>query len=122
MYKLKTILFGFISLVVLIAVADQADDRLETNIKDRMQNLSSIDQKQPKELKDSAITKEIEDNLKNSTLSDYGRNVKVISAHGQVTLKGLIPSHQEEAIILEKVRSVAGVKTIFNEMKIIPEK
>lgn len=115
------IFLGFIACAHL-SFADEVEHRLETNINDRMQNEISNDQIKPKGISDSAITREIKDTLKSSNLSSYGKSVEVISAHGHVTLKGRILSKSEESIILQKVRSVAGVTMVLNEMQTIPDK
>ena len=104
------------------AFADVNEDKLETNIGDRMKNAPSIDQKKPPNIKDTVITKEIQDTLRNEKLSTFGKSVRVISANGHVTLKGRIVSKEEENLIIQKVRSVGGVTMVLNEMQIIPEK
>lgn len=110
------------SFIFSFSFADVTEDKLETNINDRMKNAASIDQKKPAGISDSTITREIEKNLKSEKLSAYGKAVKVISANGHVTLKGRILSKEEENLIIQKVRSVGGVTMVLNEMQIIPEK
>ncbi len=114
---------ALISVFILnsFAYADLSDDRLETNINDRMKNQSSIDQKKPVPIKDSAITREIKENLRSGKLSNFAKNIQVITANGHVTLKGRILSQQEEQLILQKTRSVSGVTMVLNEMQILPE-
>ena len=110
------------NITLSFAVADVNEDKLETNIGDRMKNAPSIDQKKPVEFKDTVIAKEIQDTLRSAKLSPYGKSIKVISANGHVTLKGRIASKEEENLIIQKVRSVGGVTMVLNEMQIVPEK
>lgn len=117
---MKSIFFIGFLFCGFMSYADDVEKRLENNINDRMQNEIPNDQVKPKGISDSTITREIKDTLKASKLSNYGRNVEVVSAHGHVTLKGRIISNEEERIILQKVRSVAGVTMILNEMHVIP--
>ncbi len=120
--KLTGVFILFLSLCSFLSVADVVDEKLETNLKDRMQNEASIDQRKPKDFSDTMITQTIQENLRSGPLSEYGKSVKVITVHGHVTLKGRILSTQEEAIIIQKAKSVGGVTMVLNEMQIIPEK
>ncbi len=115
-----SLLIGLLALS-FISFADDAERRLETNINDRMKNEIPNDQIKPKGISDSAITREIKDSLKSSKISNYAKNIRVVSAHGHVSLKGRIVSSEEESIILQKVRSVAGVTMVLNEMQISPD-
>lgn len=105
-----------------LSLGDVVDEKLETNLKDRMQNETSYDQKKPKAISDLLITQTIQENLQSGPLSEYGRAVKVITVHGRVTLKGRVLSTKEESLIVQKAKSVGGVTMVINEMQFIPEK
>ena len=120
--KLSALFIIFLFTWSFFSLADVVDEKLETNLKDRMQNEASIDQKKPREISDSVITQTIQENLRSGALSGYGQAVKVISVHGHVTLQGRILSKKEESLIIQKVKSVGGVTMVLNEMQIIPEK
>lgn len=117
--KLFTALSIFISLCV--SHADDVEQRREQNIDARMQNETPNDQIKLKGISDSTITREIKDTLKTSKLSNSAKNIEVVCARGHVSLKGRILSKEEESLILQKVRSVAGVTMVLNEMQIIPD-
>ncbi len=114
------VLFGLLN--INSVYADVNEDKLETNISDRMKNAPSIDQRKPPAIKDSVITKEIQDTLKTEKLSTSAKSIQVISANGHVTLKGRVLSKAEESLIIQKVRSIGGVTMVLNELQIIPEK
>lgn len=119
---MKLMLFLALLFSARLLLADDVEKRLETNINDRMQNETPQDQIKIKGISDASITRQIKDTLKNSALSNFAKNIEVISARGHVTLKGRILSQDEESLILQKVRSVAGVTMVLNEMQTIPNK
>ena len=117
---MKTTFFVGILMLFVVARADDTEKRLEHNINDRMQNEIPADQIKPKGISDSAITREIKDSLQAAKISSSGKNIVVVSANGHVTLKGRISSKEEESLILQKVRSVAGVTMVLNELQVAP--
>jgi osmotically-inducible protein OsmY len=55
------------------------------------------------------------------SLSTYAHNVKVISEHGTVTLKGPVRSQAEMNAIMAKAQEVAGSPDkVVNEMSVQP--
>ena len=55
-------------------------------------------------------------------LSTYAHNVKVITRHGEVTLKGPVRSEDERQVIEAKAVEVAGQGRVANELTIAPPK
>ena len=52
------------------------------------------------------------------SLSTNGKNVKIITADGVVTLHGPVKSDAEKTNIAEKARRMAGVKKVDNQLEI----
>ena len=58
---------------------------------------------------DRMLTKKIRQELiADKSLSTYGHNVKIITQHGMVTLKGPVHSEEEKQTIASKAAEVAG--------------
>ena len=55
-------------------------------------------------------------------LSTYAHNVKIISEHGKVTLKGPVRSEEERKNIQAKATAVAGDGNVMDEMTIAAAK
>ena len=58
--------------------------------------------------------------MKDSSLSTYGQNVKIITEHGQVTLRGPVRSSEEKNSIEETARRIAGNKAVSSELQVAP--
>jgi hyperosmotically inducible periplasmic protein len=56
--------------------------------------------------------------VKDKSLSTYGHNVKIISEHGKVTLKGPVHSNDEKNTIEQYARGVAGDGNVTDEMTV----
>ena len=52
------------------------------------------------------------------SLSTNGKNVKIITSDGTVTLRGPVKSDQEKAEIEAKAKQIAGVKKVDNQLEI----
>ena len=52
------------------------------------------------------------------SLSTNGKNVKIITSGGTVTLRGPVSSEQEKSTIANKAQQVAGVKQVDNQLEI----
>ena len=60
--------------------------------------------------------------IADKSLSTYGHNVKVISEHGKVTLKGPVHTEEERKNLEAKAVEVAGSGNVTNQIEIKPEK
>jgi osmotically-inducible protein OsmY len=56
------------------------------------------------------------------SLSTYGHNVKIISQHGKVTLKGPVHSEEEKQNIEAKAVEVAGAGNVTNMLEVKGDK
>lgn len=93
-------------------------DNSEMNRRERSkQELSADSQSNTKT--DLEITRAIRQSLtRDSNLSTYGHNVKIITQDGKVTLKGPIRSDEERLIITEKAKKVAGPKNVQDQLEV----
>ena len=98
-----------------------APDNTGINVRDRDTNLPTpLDQSESKS--DLTITQQIRREIvKDSSLSDNAKNIKIITQNGVVTLRGPVNSTQEKTIIDAKVKNVAGVKSVNNLLEIAPK-
>jgi osmotically-inducible protein OsmY len=93
-------------------------DNTATNERDRSgENSTSGDQSNsPADLK---ITQAIRRALmKDDELSTTAKNIKVITANGQVTLRGPVKTAQEKAKISQLARSAAGGAQIDDQLDV----
>ena len=68
---------------------------------------------------DRTITQNVRKALTNDdSLSTDGKNVKVITSEGNVTLRGPVKSDKEKTDIENKAKQIAGVKNIDNQLEI----
>jgi osmotically-inducible protein OsmY len=95
-----------------------APDNTKTN---KPGQLSADSQKNGKQ--DLAITRDIRRAIvADKNLSTYAHNVKVITEHGEVTLKGPVRSEDERKAIEAKAVEVAGQGRVANELTVAPPK
>jgi hyperosmotically inducible protein len=95
-----------------------APDNTKANQKDRSKGEPTADQ-----AKDNPSDREIMQKIRkslteDSALSTYAHNVKVISQHGKVTLKGPVRSQEEKESVEKKAAEVAGAGNVTSELTI----
>ena len=101
--------------------APPAVDNTKTNQRDRGANKPTADQ-QKDNRSDRDITQQIRQAImKDKSLSTYAHNVKVITQHGQVTLKGPVRSEDEKKAIEAKAAEVAGENKVSSELNVKPQ-
>jgi hyperosmotically inducible periplasmic protein len=93
-------------------------DNSAVNARDKQANEYTAEQ-QGMSKEDTEITRRIRQSLmKDKSLSTYAQNVKIITVHGEVTLKGPVQTANEQNEIIRKAQSVAGVVSVFNQTDI----
>jgi hyperosmotically inducible protein len=98
-----------------------AADNTKTNERDRSSNEPTADQ-QKDTRSDRDITQQIRRSIVNDkSLSTYAHNVKVITQHGQVTLKGPVRSEDEKKAIEAKAAEIAGENKVSSELNVKPQ-
>lgn len=54
------------------------------------------------------------------SMSTYAHNVKIISQHGKVTLKGVVRDDDERRAVRDKAEQVAGAGNVTDNLSIRP--
>ena len=102
--------------------ATTAPDNTKVNKRDRAHAQPTADQ-----AKDNTSDREIMRKIRSAIVSDkslstYAHNVKVISQHGKVTLKGPVHSDDEKKSIEAKAVEVAGSGNVTNQLSVKGDK
>lgn len=101
--------------------APPAADNTKTNERDGSSNEPTADQ-QKENHSDREITRQIRQSIvKDKSLSTYAHNVKIVTQHGQVTLKGPVRSEDEKRAIEAKAAEVAGQGKVSSELNVKPQ-
>lgn len=97
---------------------NSAPDNTRVNKADRDNSQPTADQ-----AKNSKSDRDLEKNIrrdvvKDKSLSTYGHNVKIVSQHGTVTLRGPVHSEDEKRAIEEHARKYAGDGHVNNQLTV----
>ena len=69
---------------------------------------------------DRTITQKIRQAvMQDEALSTNAKNVKIVTMNGIVVLRGPVNSEQERAEIERKVRTIAGVRNVDNQIEVV---
>lgn len=103
--------------------ADAKPDNTAVNQRDRESGQVTADQQGGK-TSDREITAQIRKSIMaDKSLSTYAHNVKIITQHGMVTLKGPVRSDEEVKTIVAKATDVAGSDSkVVNQLSVKPSK
>jgi hyperosmotically inducible periplasmic protein len=98
--------------------ADIAADNSGRNVRDRNDAT-----KTPGDQSESEADRTITQNVRQAVTADdsvstNGKNVKIITNDGTVTLRGPVKSEQEKTNIGAKAQQIAGVKRVDNQLEI----
>ncbi len=95
-----------------------APDNSAVNARDRSDQTKTAGDQAENEA-DRTISQNIRKELSaDDSLSTNGKNVKIITADGKVTLRGPVKSDAEKSAIAGKAQQVAGVKNVDNQLEI----
>lgn len=99
-----------------------APDNTKVNKRDRAASESTADQ-----AKNSTSDREIMQKIRKAVVADkslstYAHNVKIISEHGKVTLKGPVHTEEESKNIEAKATEVAGAGNVTNQITVKADK
>lgn len=76
-------------------------------------------QEQPQNEADRDITQKIRQALMDDdSLSTNAQNVKVTTANGLVTLRGVVSSEDEKSRVGKKAKLIRGVKEVDNQLEV----
>ena len=95
-----------------------APDNSGRNVRDRNDQTKTAED-QSESQADRAISQNIRQAITaDDSLSTNGKNVKIITSDGVVTLRGPVKSDKEKSTIGAKAQQVAGVKNVDNQLEI----
>jgi hyperosmotically inducible protein len=93
-------------------------DNTRINTRDRNSNEPTADN-QRNNMTDRDITRQIRQSIaKDSSLSSYAHNLKIVTQNGQVTLKGPVRSEEEKKAVEAKATAIAGDNKVTSELDI----
>jgi hyperosmotically inducible protein len=128
-YKLRlavTLIGGWLvmstSAVLSQETSREKPDNTKVNKRDRKASERTADQ-----AKDNSADRDIMQKVRKAimadkSLSSYAHNVKIISEHGKVTLKGPVHSEQEKQTVEAKAVEVAGQGNVTNQLTVKGDK
>jgi hyperosmotically inducible periplasmic protein len=100
------------------SAAQVEPDNTGRNVRDR-DNATKTAGDQSENEADRTITQTVRKALtEDDSLSTDGKNVKIITVDGKVTLRGPVKSEQEKGNIASKAKQVAGVKNVDNQLEV----
>jgi osmotically-inducible protein OsmY len=93
-------------------------DNTGVNARDRNGTEATADN-QRNNMSDRDITRQIRQSLaKDSSLSSYAHNLKIVTQNGQVTLKGPVRSEDEKKAVEAKASAIAGEHKVTSELDV----
>lgn len=102
-----------------LAIAQEAaPDNTAVNARDKIAGAMTPDQ-QSNSQADIQLTSEIRRAVvKDDSLSMLAHNVKIITANGNVTLRGPVQNEAEKTSITDKAKSLAGPDKVNDELEV----
>jgi hyperosmotically inducible protein len=95
-----------------------APDNSAVNVRDRNPDAMTAGQ-QSNAKSDVELTSEIRRAVvKDDSLSMLAHNVKIISANGNVILRGPVKTEQEKTAIASKAQAIAGANKVDNQLEV----
>src|SRR5690349_16160754 len=118
---MSPILCGAYSFALLQDSSTFSPDNSGLNVRDRSSEAVTADS-QPNFKDDLELTARIRRAIMSDrSLSTMAQNIKVISANGQVTLRGPVRSDQERTAIASDVHRVVGVNNVDNRLEVVSQ-
>ena len=113
-----------VSLVGLATVTTAQDskpvapDNSAVNVRDRHSAAMTADQ-QSNNKADMELTRQIRRAvMKDDSLSTMAHNVKIMSANGDVMLRGPVKTEHEKTVVASKAQAIAGVDKVDNQLEV----
>lgn len=105
-----------------LPILGQAPDNTGINKRDRAKSEVTAGQQSNRKTA-LQLSREIRKTLlADKDLSSYAHNVKIITANGDVTLKGPVRSEEEKSAVIAKAKEVAGATSVKDELSVVPPK
>ena len=104
--------------IALTLVASSAPNNTAVNVRDRAPDAMTAGE-QSNAKGDVALTRKIRRAVvKDSSLSMLAHNVKIVTANGNVTLRGPVNSEAEKVAIASKAKAIAGAGNVDNQLEV----
>jgi osmotically-inducible protein OsmY len=98
--------------------APVAPNNTAVNVRDRAPDAMTAGE-QSNAKSDVALTRKIRRAVvKDSSLSMLAHNVKIVTANGNVTLRGPVNSEAEKVAIARKAKAIAGAGNVDNQLEV----
>ena len=115
---LSMTLVGFATVTTAQDSKTVAPDNSAVNVRDRNPAAMTADQ-QSNNKADVELTRQIRRAvMKDGSLSMMAHNVKIVSANGDVTLRGPVETEHEKTAIASKAQAIAGVNNVDNQLEV----
>jgi len=111
-------LLGLCAVTMAQDAAPVAPNNSAVNVRDRAPDAMTAGE-QSNAKSDVALTRKIRRAVvKDSSLSILAHNVKIVSANGNVTLRGPVNSEAEKVAIASKAKAIAGAGNVDNQLEV----
>ena len=115
---LSSALLGLGTVAIAQNPPPAAPDNSAVNVRDRNPDAMTAGQ-QSNAKSDVELTSEIRRAVvKDDSLSMLAHNVKIISANGNVVLRGPVKTEQEKTTIASKAQAIAGPNKVDNQLEV----
>jgi hyperosmotically inducible periplasmic protein len=111
-------LLGLCTVTMAQDSAPVAPNNTAVNVRDRAPDAMTAGE-QSNAKSDVALTRKIRRAVvKDSSLSMLAHNVKIVTANGNVTLRGPVNSEAEKVAIASKAKAIAGAGNVDNQLEV----
>ncbi len=98
--------------------AQTAPDNTRVNKEDQSANAPNADRAKSNTSDTQVMAHIRRDVVKDKSLSTYAHNVKIVSSHGKVTLRGPVHTEQEKQTIEQYAKKYAGDENVTSEITV----
>ena len=114
----SSVLLGLCTVTMAQDSAPVAPNNTAVNVRDRAPDAMTAGE-QSNAKGDVALTRKIRRAVvKDSSLSMLSHNVKIVTANGNVTLRGPVNSEAEKVAIASKAKAIAGAGNVDNQLEV----
>ena len=115
---LSSVLLGLGTVTMAQESGSVAPDNSAVNVRDRDPGAMTAGE-QSNSKSDVELTREIRRAVvKDHSLSMLAHNVKIVTANGNVTLRGPVKTEEEKAAIANKAQQIAGADKVDNQIEV----
>ena len=120
---LGLLVFGVSLMATPILWYQETHQSRPDNTKRNKDQTSSTSDQQKMSPSDRALTQKIRKAIhRDRGLSTYGRNIKIFTQDGKVTLRGPVQSEEEKNNLQAKAVAAGGKENVTNQLEVAPSK